>query len=173
MRGDDNVVAAMLEGTPVHVEQTERSFSRLPRRRWKRHPVGLIELITNCDDQYGDQPGSIRVRFPKPEPEGSTWEVQVRDKASGIAYEDIEPKLPRFGGRTSGHERGERKRGNRGRGAKDVSHFGQIRWDMFKDGKYRRVWLDRHGRGEKSARRQRADQFREEFGVPRNGVVAT
>jgi hypothetical protein len=134
--------------------------------------MGLIELITNADDQYGDQNGSILVRFPKPD-DDKTWEVQVRDKASGLAYDEIEPKLLRFGGRTSGHERGEIKRGNRGRGAKDASHFGRVRWDMFTDGRYCWVWLDRHGNGQKSPRAVRADEFRDEFGIPKNGVVAT
>lgn len=135
--------------------------------------MGLIELITNCDDQYGEQRGSILIRFPKPDADEKTWQVQVCDKATGIGFEDIEPKLLRFGGRTSGHERGEVKRGNRGRGAKDVSHFGQVRWDVFKDGKYSWVWLDRHGNGEKSSRPEKADSYREDFGIPKNGVIAT
>jgi hypothetical protein len=160
-------------GTPVQVEQTERSFAQATEGAMGNDIlVGLIELITNCDDQYGDQSGSILVRFPKPEPDG-TWAVEVRDKATGIAYGDIEPKLLRFGGRTSGHERGESKRGNRGRGGKDVSHFGRIRWDMIKDGKYSWVWLDRHGRGEKISKPLPADAFRSELGIPKNGVVAT
>jgi len=135
--------------------------------------LGLIELITNSDDQYGDQQGPILIRFPKPDPDGKTWDVEVRDKATGLSYGEIEPKLLKFGGRTSGHEHGEVKRGNRGRGAKDVSHFGRIRWDMFKDGKYAWLWLDRHGNGEKSPRPLRAEPFREQFGIPKNGVVAT
>lgn len=168
-RGTTNVTS----GTPVQVEQTERSFAQATEGAMGNDIlVGLIELITNSDDQYGDQSGPILVRFPKPDADG-TWTVEVRDKASGIAHEDIEPKLLRFGGRTSGHERGEVKRGNRGRGGKDVSHFGRIRWDLFKDGKYSWVWLDRHGRGEKSSRPMPADRFRTEFSISKNGVIAT
>ncbi len=160
-------------GMPVQVEQTERSFAQATEGAMGNDIlVGLIELITNCDDQYGDQSGSILIRFPKPEPDG-TWTVEVRDKATGIAYSDIESKLLRFGGRTSGHELGESKRGNRGRGGKDVSHFGQIRWDMIKDGKYSWVWLDRHGRGQKILKPLSADPIRAELGIPKNGVVAT
>lgn len=162
-----------IEGTPVHVEQTERSFAQATESTMGAEILlGLIELITNCDDQYGDQRGAILVRFPKPDADG-TWQVQVCDKATGISFDEIEPKLLRFGGRTSGHERGEMKRGNRGRGAKDVSHFGQVRWDMFKDGKYSWVWLDKHGNGQKSPRAAKADSYRDEFGIPKNGVVGT
>ena len=162
------------EGTPVHVEQTERSFTQATESTMGNEILmGLIELITNCDDQYGDQRGSILIRFPKPDGDENIWQVQVCDKATGISFEDIEPKLLRFGGRTSGHERGEIKRGNRGRGAKDVSHFGRVRWDMFKDGKYCWVWLDRHGNGEKSSRAEKAGTFRDEFSISRNGVIAT
>ena len=134
--------------------------------------LGLIELLTNADDKYGDERGSILVRLPKPESDG-TWEVQVCDKATGIAFDEIEPKLLRFGGRTSGHERGEATRGNRGRGAKDVSHFGRIRWDMVKAGKYSWVWIDRHGNGQKCRRPEDAGPIRDELGLSRDGVVAT
>ncbi|HEY5475789.1 MAG TPA: hypothetical protein VIK11_03645 [Tepidiformaceae bacterium] len=160
-------------GVPVRIEQTERSFTQATEGAMGGDILmGLIELITNADDQYEDQTGSILVRFAKLD-DDKTWDVQVRDKASGLAYEEIEPKLLRFGGRTSGHERGETKRGNRGRGAKDVSHFGRVRWDMFKDGRYCWLWLDRHGNGQKSQRAVRADDYRDEFGIPKNGVVAT
>ena len=166
--------ASTIEGTPVHVEQTERSFTQATESAMGNEILmGLIELITNCDDQYGDQRGSILIRFPKPDADEKTWQVQVCDKATGISFEDIEPKLLRFGGRTSGHERGEVKRGNRGRGAKDVSHFGHVRWDMFKDGKYCWVWLDRHGNGEKSSKAEKADPYCDELGIAKNGVIAT
>lgn len=166
--------ASTIQGTPVHVEQTERSFAQATESAMGNEILmALIELITNSDDQYGDQRGSILIRFPKPDADANTWQVQVCDKATGLSFEDIEPKLLRHGGRTSGHERGEDKRGNRGRGAKDVSHFGQVRWDMFKDGKYSWVWLDRHGNGEKSPRPEKADPYRDEFGITKNGVIAT
>lgn len=165
--------AATTEGTPVHIEQTERSFRQTTEGTMGTDILlGLIELITNCDDQYGEERGSILIRFPKPDADG-TWQVQVCDKATGIAYDEIAPKLLKFGGRTSGHERGEAKRGNRGRGARDVCHFGRVRWDMFKDGKYCWLWLDRNGNGEQSPKPEKADAYRDEIGIPKNGVVAT
>ncbi len=174
MTGTGGEGAAAGKGVPVSVEQTERSFTQATESAMGGDILlGLIELITNSDDQYGDQSGSILVRLPKPASDGE-WDAEVRDKATGLDYADVETKLLRFGGRTSGHERGERKRGNRGRGAKDVSQFGRIRWDIFKDGKYCWVWVNRHGHGEKSERAIRATEaVREQFGVPKNGVVAT
>ena len=165
--------AVRTEGTPVHIEQTERSFRQATEGAMGNEILlGLIELITNSDDQYGEERGSILIRFPKPDADG-TWTVQVYDKATGIAHDEIAPKLLKFGGRTSGHERGETKRGNRGRGARDVSHFGRVRWDMFKDGKYSWLWLDRSGNGEQSPKPEKADGYRDEMGIPKNGVVAT
>lgn len=174
MTASEPSVSSGEKGVPVSVEQTDRSFTQATEGAMGGDILlGLVELVTNSDDQYGDQPGSILIRLPKPTDDG-TWAVEVRDRASGLSYEQIEPKLLRFGGRTSGHERGEVKRGNRGRGAKDVSHFGQVRWDIFKDGKYCWVWVDRHGHGEKISKAIRADDaLREQFGIPKNGIVAT
>ncbi|HET7725751.1 MAG TPA: hypothetical protein VFK54_00355, partial [Candidatus Limnocylindrales bacterium] len=167
--------AATGEGIPVSVEQTDRSFTQATESAMGGDILlGLIELITNSDDQYGDQSGSILIRLPKPTPQSEWWDAEVRDRATGIEYAEGDAKLLRFGGRTSGHERGERKRGNRGRGAKDVSQFGRIRWDIFRDGKYWWLWVNRHGHGAKSERATPAtESLREQFGVPKNGVVAT
>jgi hypothetical protein len=163
----------MSEGTPVHVEQTERAFRQATEGTMGNDILlGLIELVTNCDDQYGDERGSILIRLPKPDPDG-TWRVEVYDKATGLAFEEIGAKLLKFGGRTSGHERGETRRGNRGRGARDICHFGRVRWDMFKDGRYCWLWLDRNGKGEQSRKAERAESYRDIFGIPKNGVVAT
>lgn len=48
-----------------------------------------------------------------------------------------------------------------------------VRWDMFRDGKYSWVWLDRHGNGEKIRNAAQADPYRKAPGVPKNGAVAT
>ena len=161
-------------GKEVHVEQTERSFRQSTESAMGNDILlGLIELITNSDDQYGDQRGGILIEFPKPEANDTKWQVRVSDRATGIPFEDVEEKLLKFGGRTSGYERGEEKRGNRGRGAKDLSAFGHVRWDIIKDGKYFWLWLDRSGDGEMSERPVPAESYREELGIPRDGVVAT
>lgn len=162
------------KGKTVHVEQTERSFRQSTESTMGNDILlGLIELITNSDDQYGEQRGSILIHFLRPEPNERMWQVRVADKASGIPFDEVEEKLLQFGGRTSGYERGEVKRGNRGRGAKDLSAFGRVRWDIIKDGKYFWLWLDRNGQGEMSERPVPADPFREQLSIPKDGVVAT
>ncbi len=162
-------------GKTVRIEQSERGLRQTTEGAMGNDILmGLIELITNSDDKYGDQTGSILVRFPKPAADGS-WEVQVSDKAGGIDFADVEEKLLKQGGRTSGHEKGEAKRGNRGRGAKDLCHFGQVRWDIFKGGKYYWLELNRNGVGPMSEKPQRADGMYDVLGFPhgKEGVVAT
>jgi hypothetical protein len=44
---------------------------------------------------------------------------------------------------------------------------------MFKDGKYSWVWLDKHGNGQRIPKAVDAGPYRDEFGIPKNGVVAT
>lgn len=162
------------KGLSVQVEQTERGFRQSTENAMANDILlGLIELITNSDDQYGDQKGSILIDFPKPNGNSGTWQVSVSDKASGLGFDEVAEKLLRQGARTSGFEVGEAKRGNRGRGAKDLSAFGHVRWDMIKDGKYHWLWLDRNGRGERSERPVPAGPHRERLGIPRDGVVAT
>jgi hypothetical protein len=162
-------------GKTVRIEQSERGLRQTTEGAMGNDILmGLIELITNSDDKYGAQSGSILVRFPKPAADGS-WEVQVSDKAGGIDFGDVEEKLLKQGGRTSGHEKGEAKRGNRGRGAKDLCHFGQVRWDIFKGGKYYWLELNRNGIGPMSVKPQRADGMYEVLDFPngKEGVVAT
>ena len=80
---------------------------------------GLVEAITNADDAYGDAAGPILVQVSRVQ--GQTWSVSVLDHACGIPLDEMENRLATIGGRTSGHERGARVRGNRGRGAKDLA----------------------------------------------------
>ncbi|MBJ7604466.1 MAG: hypothetical protein JF888_14995 [Candidatus Dormibacteraeota bacterium] len=166
---------ALEDTEAVRVEQLARGFRQSTEGVMGNDTLlGLIELITNSDDKYGNQRGAILVRFPKRESD-ETWQVQVSDKAGGIEFGVLKDTLLSQGGRTSGHEKGEVKRGNRGRGAKDLCHFGAVRWDIFKDGKYFWLQLDRSGEGRKSKRPERADLPASEIGFPlgKSGVVAT
>ena len=162
-------------GKTVRIEQSARGLRQTTEGAMGNDILmGLIELITNADDKYGNEQGSILVRFPKPAADGS-WEVQVSDKAGGIEFGELEEKLLKQGGRTSGHEKGEAKRGNRGRGAKDLCHFGQVRWDIFRGGKYFWLELNRNGVGPMSEKPQRADGMYGVLDFPhgKEGVVAT
>ena len=90
--------------------------------------IGLIEAITNADDAYGNNTGKILVKVSAKDKAGH-WTVTVADRASGISPADAKAKLVLAGGRTSGHELGQRKRGNRGRGAKDLAAFGGVKFE--------------------------------------------
>jgi hypothetical protein len=170
----DSVQQVASKGKTVHVKQTERGFRQSTESAMGNDILmGLIELITNSDDKYGEERGSILIHFPKPESNDGAWQVSVADKASGIPFDEVEVKLLDQGGRTSGFEHGESKRGNRGRGAKDLSTFGHVRWDIIHNGKYFWLWLDRNGEGEMSERPEPADSMRDELGIPKDGVVAT
>jgi hypothetical protein len=133
---------------------------------------GLIEAITNADDSYGDEEGPILIRLPKPEADG--WAFMIADRAHGIAHEEMERKLLKWGEATSGHERGESKRGNRGRGAKDLAAFGKVRWDSIHEGHYSWLYLGSDGRGRQSEKPVNAtNELRKQLGTQHDGTVVT
>lgn len=88
---------------------------------------GLIELITNCDDAYGDKKGKIRVEV---EHRRGAWMVIVRDRAHGMSTHDLRERIIRLAQRTSGFETGKSVRGNQGRGAKDLAAFGTVVFEV-------------------------------------------
>src|SRR5262245_17707939 len=89
---------------------------------------GLIELITNCDDAYASLTAGrrgkiiVEVEHRRNQP----WLVTVRDRATGMTAATMKERLGRLGGRSSGFESGESRRGNLGRGAKDLAAFGDL-----------------------------------------------
>src|SRR5665647_1502649 len=111
------------------VEYTDRAFSQDAQQAMKGEIIrGLIELITNSDDAYVDvdlsrgHPGRILVQVEHRK--NQSWHVVVRDRATGI--EDLVSRITKLGGRSSGFEQGRQKRGNLGRGAKDLAAFGPV-----------------------------------------------
>ncbi len=109
---------------------------------------GLIELITNSDDAYvsmeGPKPGKITVEVEHRR--NQPWRVIVRDRAKGMTTATMENRLARLGGRTSGFESGENRRGNLGRGAKDLAAFGKVTFESICDGYYAKFVLHPDGR---------------------------
>jgi len=121
------------------VEYTDRAFSQDAQQAMKGEIIrGLIELITNSDDAYVDvdlsrgHPGRIlvQVEHRKNQP----WHVVVRDRATGI--EDLVGRITKLGGRSSGFEHGRQKRGNLGRGAKDLAAFGPVTFRTIHSGRF-------------------------------------
>jgi hypothetical protein len=124
----------------------EQSRSQAMRGQVER---GLVELVTNCDDSYREledqgvkAKGDIRIEIERRRrtrgsraPDAPS-KVIVRDRAAGMTAEDMKEKILKVGGRTSGFERGRRRRGFHGRGAKDLTEFGPVTFESIKDDQY-------------------------------------
>jgi len=101
---------------------------------------GLIELITNADDAYGNSSGEIHIKI-KQGGKRFPVEVSVSDSAKGLSYTELKNAFTEIGAMTSGLANGRITRGMLGRGAKDVASFGAIRFEAIKDGRYSELTL--------------------------------
>lgn len=133
---------------------------------------GLIELITNADDAYGDEAhGKIRIevehRRKKP------WDVIVRDRAKGMRKATMAQAIGQIGGRMSGFEAGARVRGNLGRGAKDLAAFGPVTFESVCDGFYTWMVLEPDGSFDDPLERKATAEDRHRLGVHSNGTMVT
>jgi hypothetical protein len=134
---------------------------------------GLIELITNCDDAYGDDAhGKIRVEVEHRR--SAPWPVVVRDRAKGMRAARMAHAIGDIGTRTSGFEEGARVRGNLGRGAKDLAAFGPVTFESICEGYYSMMTLEPDGSFDDPVERKATDADRDHLGVPRgSGTVVT
>ena len=112
-----------------NIDYTGRAFHQDATEAMRGDIVrALIELITNSDDAYASmdhlKQGKITVEVEHRR--NQPWRVLVRDRATGMSAAKMEERLARLGGRTSGFESGENRRGNLGRGAKDLAAFGKV-----------------------------------------------
>lgn len=159
--------------------------------RYKRHNMeramkgdiarGLVELITNSDDSYRDmeenhkQPsGKIRIEIERRRKGQS--KVIIRDRASGMSREELFEKMGGLGRRTSGFEKGKKRRGLLGRGAKDVAAFGTVHFESIKDEEYNHLVIPHSLKcrfeGEKALKATK--EIREGLGIPKgNGTIVT
>lgn len=156
------------------VSYTARAFKQDASNAMRGDIVrGLIELITNCDDAYGDQAqGKIRIEVEHRR--SAPWRVIVRDRASGMRKERMAHAIGDIGTRTSGFEEGARVRGNLGRGAKDLAAFGPVTFESIRDGYYSAMTLEPDGSFDLPIERKVSDEIRERLGIPRgNGTAVT
>lgn len=127
--------------TKGQLRNTKRAMLQDAELAIGNDPVrALIELITNSDDAYGDNEGTITIEISRGRKE---WSFIVKDRACGMRAHEINSKLLSIGERTSGFEGGRNVRGNLGRGAKDVSIFGVAKFETIKDGRYSRCEISR------------------------------
>lgn len=130
---------------------------------------GLIEALTNADDAYGDENGKILIQV-YPRQKDGTWMISVSDRASGIPKTEFIKKIVFAGERTSGHEAGLRRRGNRGRGAKDLAIFGGVTFETIgDDGYYTRLTANRSGKFTDREQCKATAGIRKRLGITRTG----
>lgn len=134
----------------------------------------IIELVTNSDDSYAslDDSSKQKIMIEVEHRRSQPWQVVVRDRAAGMSAQTMIDRLTTLGGRTSGFESGKKRRGNLGRGAKDVAAFGDVSFKSIKDGSYSELLLRRSGDWSVIANRHCTPQDRKTLGVRRgNGTV--
>jgi hypothetical protein len=133
---------------------------------------GIIELVTNSDDAYGDSDGKIRIEINRHR--GSPSTLIVKDRARGMRASEMKERIGGLGGRTSGFESGQDVRGNLGRGAKDLAAFGPVLFESISDGYYSKLLLEQDGTYDDPLEQKAAQVERQRMGVPRgNGTMVT
>jgi len=165
-----------LDAAPRYKRQ---NMERAMGRRIER---GLVELITNSDDNYRDLEderkrvsGKIRVEIERRR-KGQPTLVIVRDRAGGMNRREMYDKLGTLGRRTSGFEKGKARRGLHGRGARDVAAFGTVHFESIKDGEYNHLVIppSLECRFEEPRPKKTTREIRQKLGIPRgNGTVVT
>ncbi len=105
----------------------------------------LIELITNADDAYGQNPGPIEVRITKSTDAAYPLEVAVHDQAKGLTSEGLRKCFTVLGGKEAAMFDDGSGRGLLGRGAKDVASLGEISFAAIRDDAYSNLILRSDG----------------------------
>lgn len=120
----------------IDVEVTARAQRQDAELAMGSDPMNaIVELVTNADDACLDKGSSRRekIRIEVERHRGSkATKIIVKDRAGGMTLAELEDRLGKMGRRTSGFETGAERRGLFGRGAKDVVHFGPVRWESVK-----------------------------------------
>ena len=164
-------------GETGHVEYTGRAFNQDAQEAMGGDIVrALIELITNSDDAYAASAdsGVGRIAISVDRGRGREWSAEVRDRAIGMTAEELVRKITRLGGRTSGFESGADRRGNLGRGAKDVAAFGEVSFEAIKSGRYACLLLRPDGTYVLEADERATKARRDSLGITRGaGTVVT
>lgn len=137
-------------GQEQRFEFDDRYFLSTAERAMKDDIVrGLVELITNADDSYGQLEfnglstnGKISILIERRR-KGKSTTIKVRDRAEGMRLEEMVNKLKRVGGITSHflETKGVKTRGLMGRGSKECVVFGVLTFKSIKNNIYSEVHL--------------------------------
>lgn len=153
------------------VVYTARAFAQDAQQAIANDPYrALVEALTNSDDNLGNRDGTIEIGVRGG---NRPWMLTVGDNGDGIAPGDIEEKLVKLGSRTSGLERGESARGNRGRGARDLASLGNVLFETVHNGWYSTLMLDASGELAAGEPRKATPAQRKRCRIDRNGTRVT
>jgi len=143
---------------------------------------GLVELVTNSDDNYRDLEeqgeqisGKIRIEIERRR-KGQPSIVIVRDKAGGMTRMELYDKLGILGKRTSGFELGKARRGLHGRGARDIACFGPVHFESIKVNEYNHLVIppSLRCRFAQPASQKATEDIRNKLRIPKgNGTIVT
>ena len=95
----------MRAGQPVALEYTSRHGYFTAQHSIRDVYDALVELITNSDDSYGQEPkqeGTICIEVER------GWHgsvIRVKDRAKGLSLDDMQRKIKKVGDRTSAPRR--------------------------------------------------------------------
>lgn len=142
---------------PKKLQIEDRIVKQMSLATIRSFPDAIVELVTNCDDSYKrieeigiECPGLIGI-FIERLKGGECKELEVRDNAEGMDKNQLEESL-KFGGETSGFEKGKSVRGLFGRGLKEtIIALGKGIISTIKDNKMviAELWWDERDRGAK------------------------
>ena len=155
------------------IEYTERAFAQDADQAMNNDVMrGLVELITNCDDAYGESEGDITV-LRMLDAEGNA-SIAVCDNGPGLNPEGLKTCFSVLGGKSSGFHEGDDVRGLFGRGAKDTAAFGRTKFESIKNGTYGVLELKRSGEWKLDNDPASEEDF-ERLAIPKasSGLVAT
>src|SRR3989344_1468819 len=147
---DSSSTTGIIFGQEKKFEFEPRYFLETAERAMKSDIVrGLVELITNSDDSYGEielnhlQPnGEISISIERKRKNKNTI-VKITDKAEGMELREMVNKLSRVGGITSQflENKGSKTRGLMGRGSKECVVFGNLTFKSIKNNFYSELRL--------------------------------
>ena len=158
------------------LERTARAFQQDAWEAMRGDIVrALVEYITNADDAYARKGGKGRILVEVEHRRGDEpWTARVSDRATGMSLREMNEKIGRQGGRTSGFDQGAAVRGNLGVGSKDPACFGQVVFESLKNNEYGVYEIDDQGDRLSSVKPLRVTQdIRQRLGIPANGTVVT
>ena len=177
---DNSLLDRIVLGQEQKLEIEPRYFLQTAGRAMKGDIVrGLVELITNADDSYGEiefrrlkTSGEISIYVERRRNKNTT--VTVKDRAEGMELEEMVHKLKRVGGITSKflETKGFKTRGLMGRGSKECVIFGSLTFKSIKNNVYSELLLKKPAHFIPIDERPATEFDRIKLNIPRgNGTI--